>query len=427
MSVPEIEVHASVQSVGTQPLPGPLVRLLAAGAGLGAASLYYSQPLLAELGHEFPAGARWTGFVPTLTQLGYALGVLLLAPLGDRHDRRQIILVKSVVLVVGLVACAVAPTMGWMLASSLLVGVAATLAQDIVPTAAALAPDVQRGRTVGTVMTGLLLGILLSRVVSGLIAAYWSWRIVYLGSAGVIIGLAVLLRRQLPQMAPTTTLSYGALLRSLGTLWGRHGGLRRAVVAQGLLAFAFSAFWSTLALMLQDRYGLGSAVAGALGLAGAAGALAAPLAGRIADRHGSLPVTRYGTLFSVVAFASLALDAWLPTVLRMGALVLATVVFDFGVQASLIGHQTVVYGLEPQARSRLNAVFLTGLFLGMSLGSATGNLLFTYGGWLAVVALMTAAAVSALIVVTVPAISARWFASDGATVKQSASKGGAEA
>lgn len=167
-------------------IPAILMLLLAAGAGLGAATLYYAQPMLGVLGGEFQATPGAIGLVPTLTQLGYALGILLLAPLGDRFDRRYIILAKIAALTVALLTAATASTLGVLLAASLAIGLAATLAQDIVPAAATLAPDAQRGKMVGTVMTGLLLGILLSRVVSGWVAEQWGWRTMFVGAAASI-------------------------------------------------------------------------------------------------------------------------------------------------------------------------------------------------------------------------------------------------
>ncbi|MET0210670.1 MAG: MFS transporter, partial [Burkholderiaceae bacterium] len=236
---------------------------MAASAGLGAASLYYSQPILAPLADDLHATTGQIGAVPMLTQLGYAAGILLLTPLGDRFDRRRVILVKFVLLALTLLLCAVMPTYQPFLLTSALLGLTATLAQDVVPMAAALSPAAQRGRIVGQVMTGLLLGILLSRVMSGLIADLLGWRWVY-GLAAVALTVAGLASwRWLPSMPPATRTSYAALIGSLGSLWKAQPALRRAAFAQGLLAVAFSAFWSTLAVMLHDRFTLGSAVAGA--------------------------------------------------------------------------------------------------------------------------------------------------------------------
>ncbi|MBZ8140070.1 MFS transporter, partial [Rubrivivax gelatinosus] len=248
--------------------PAPPVVLMAAGAGFAVASIYYAQPLLAALGADLGAGAGGVGLVPTLTQFGYAAGLLLLAPLGDRSDRRTLIAFKAALLTLALLAAGLAPGLPALLAASLVIGLAATLAQDLVPAAAALAAPERRGATVGSVMTGLLMGILLSRVASGLLAAQFGWRSVFFAAALAVAAIGVALWRGLPHIAATTRLAYGALLASMVALWRRHGALRRAAYAQALLSVGFSAFWSTLALALQARHGLGAAAAGAFGLAG---------------------------------------------------------------------------------------------------------------------------------------------------------------
>lgn len=380
-------------------LPASLILLLATGAGLSVASLYYSQPMLGVLGADIHASDRMIGLVPTLTQLGYALGIMLLAPLGDRYDRRTIILIKAALLSLALLFSGLAPGISWLLATSLMIGLTATMAQDIIPAAATLAPDAQRGKTVGTVMTGLLLGILLSRVVSGFGAAQFGWRAVYVAAAIGVAMIAVAAWRGLPRFAPTTQLGYGALLGSMVDLWRRHGALRQAALAQGLLAVGFSAFWSTLAVMLHAApFHLGSAAAGAFGLAGAAGALAAPLAGRLADRRGPELVTRLGAGLAAVSFALMWLAPLLPPYLQIALIVASTIGFDFGVQATLVAHQTVVFGIDPGSRSRLNALLFTGMFIGMATGAALGSLMLAQWGWPGVVTLATVSAVGALAV-----------------------------
>jgi len=376
-----------------------LVLLLASGAGLAAATLYYCQPMLAVVGAELHATDKTVGLVPTFTQLGYALGILLLAPLGDRMDRKRIILAKAAVLTGALLAASVAPSMVWLLGASLLVGLSATLAQDIVPAAATLAPAEARGRVVGKVMTGLLLGILLSRVVSGYVAEHVGWRAMFVAAGGSTTLLAVAMARGLPRFAPTSTLSYGALLGSLWTLWKTEPALRRAATATGLLAVGFGAFWSTLAVMLSRApFHLGPASVGAFGLAGAAGALAAPLAGRVSDRRGPELVTRLGAGTAALSFASMALARWIPAGAQLPLIVVSAIGFDFGIQASLVAHQTVIYGLDPAARSRLNAVLMVGLFVGMSSGAALGGQALARYGWGGVVALCTLASLAALVV-----------------------------
>ncbi|EHP38185.1 major facilitator superfamily permease [Cupriavidus basilensis OR16] len=326
-------------------MPARLVLLLAAGAGLAVASLYYSQPMLGVLGPDIGASDGAVGLVPTLTQLGYALGILLLAPLGDRYDRRRIILAKAAVLSVALLASGAASGIGLLLATSLAIGLAATMAQDIVPAAATLAPESHRGKVVGTVMTGLLLGILLSRVISGFVAEHFGWRIMFVIAAASIALIGLVAARGLPRFKPTTHLAYSALLGSLGSLWRKHGALRRATLSQGLLSIGFSAFWSTLAVMLHGApFHLGSAAAGAFGLAGAAGALAAPLAGRLADRKGPELVTRLGAALTALSFAAMLFSPLLAPHARLWLIGASALGFDLGVQITLVAHQTIVYG-----------------------------------------------------------------------------------
>lgn len=380
-------------------LPRGLVLLLATGAGMSVASLYYSQPMLGVLAAQLHASSELAGWVPTLNQLGYALGIVLCAPLGDRYDRRKVILVKCALLSLALLAGALAPGMPSLLGASLAIGVIATVAQDFVPAAATLAPVEQRGRIVGTVMTGLLLGILLSRVGSGLISALWGWRAVYLAAALGMAAVGIASWRRLPRFQPSTSLSYGALLGSLAQLWKQHPALRRATLAQGALAIGFSAFWSTLALMLHGApFHMGSAVAGGFGLAGAAGAIAAPLAGRIADRRGPELVTRLGAALAAASFAAMALAWPLSAQAQLVLLVIGTVGFDLGVQAALVSHQTIVYGIDPGARSRLNALLFTGMFLGMASGAALGSLVLGRLGWPGVLAMATASSLLALVI-----------------------------
>ena len=399
---------ATLAKQSADTLPRPLMMLLASGAGFAVASLYYSQPMLGVLGADIGASDRAIGMVPMATQLGYALGILLLAPLGDRFDRRRIILIKAAVLTAALLLAGAAPGIGLLLVASLVIGLSATMAQDIVPAAATLAPEHHRGKVVGTVMTGLLMGILLSRVVSGVVAEYFGWRGMFIGAAVSIAAIGIASWRGLPRFKATTHLSYASLLGSLGKLVKRHPALRRAALAQGLLSVGFSAFWSTLAVMLHAApFHLGSAAAGAFGLAGAAGALAAPLAGRIADRKGPELVTRLGIGLTTLSFAVMALAPALSTHAQLILLALAAIGFDLGVQATLVAHQTIVFGIEPGARSRLNAVLFVGMFIGMAAGAALGSLLLAQSGWIGVIGLAAAVSLAALAVRMWPQRAAR--------------------
>ena len=366
---------------------GWVIFILALGAGFSVASIYYAQPLLPLMGANLHLSVEGMGLVPTLTQAGYALGILFLLPLGDRHDRRKLILMKSAALAVLLLLCSLTGQLSSLLIVSLLIGMAATMAQDIVPAAAILAPAGKQGKMVGTVMTGLLLGILLSRTVSGLVGALFGWRVMYQAAAVSMAMIGVVMWRVLPRSEIHSTLSYPQLMKSMAHLWKRYPALRRAAFAQGFLSIAFSAFWSTLAVMLLAHYQMGSAVAGGFGIAGAAGALAAPLAGGLADKFGAEKVTQMGAALVTVSFALMFLLPALPPHGQLILIAISAVGFDLGLQSSLVAHQNLVYGLEPQARGRLNALLFTGVFIGMSLGSVLGSKLYVLAGWSGVVTL----------------------------------------
>lgn len=377
---------------------GRVVFTLALGAGFSVAAIYYAQPLLPLLGRDLHLSVNQMGLVPTFTQVGYALGILFLLPLGDRYDRRRLILLKSAALALLLLACSLTGQLTSLLTVSLLLGMAATMAQDIVPAAAILAPDGKRGKMVGTVMTGLLLGILLSRTVSGFVGATFGWRTMYQLAAASIVLVGLLLWSVLPRFATHSTLSYPALMGSMARLWLRYPALRRAAFAQGFLSVAFSAFWSTLALMLLAKYQLGSAAAGAFGIAGAAGALAAPLAGGLADRVGPQRVTLLGAALVTLSFGLMFLLPLLSPHGQLALIAAAAVGFDLGLQSSLVAHQNLVYRLEPQARGRLNALLFTGVFIGMAMGSVLGSKLYEVASWQGVVLLAIAAGGAAVAV-----------------------------
>ncbi|HBM3147010.1 TPA: MFS transporter [Klebsiella oxytoca] len=366
---------------------GWVIFILALGAGFSVAAIYYAQPLLPLMGANLHLSVEGMGLVPTLTQAGYALGILFLLPLGDRHDRRKLILMKSAALAVLLLLCSLTGQLTSLLMVSLLIGMAATMAQDIVPAAAILAPAGKQGKMVGTVMTGLLLGILLSRTVSGLVGALFGWRVMYQAAAVSIALIGLLMWRVLPRFEIHSNLTYPQLIKSMAHLWKRYPALRRAAFAQGFLSIAFSAFWSTLAVMLLAHYQMGSAVAGGFGIAGAAGALAAPLAGGLADKFGAEKVTQMGAALVTVSFALMFLLPALPPHGQLILIAISAVGFDLGLQSSLVAHQNLVYGLKPQARGRLNALLFTGVFIGMSLGSVLGSKLYVIAGWSGVVTL----------------------------------------
>ncbi|RQH07760.1 MFS transporter [Paraburkholderia dinghuensis] len=376
MSVPDSAPAGDGQSLSS------LLILLAIIAGVSVASIYYNQPLLDDFRQTFPAGAAWIGAVPAATQLGYASGMLLLAPLGDRFDRRRLILLQIAGVCVALFVAATAPTLAVLIGASLAIGVLSTIAQQAVPFAAELAPPEARGHAVGTVMSGLLIGILLARTAAGFIGQYFGWRAVFGSTIVVLLGLAVVVVLKLPRSRPTSTLSYGKLLVSMWHLTVELRGLREAAATGAFLFGAFSMFWTVLTLLLAGApFHLGPQAAGLFGIVGAAGALVAPLAGRSADKRGARAIITFALVLVVLAFLIFSFSGK-----SLAGLAIGVIVLDVGVQAAQISNQSRIYALRPEARSRVNTVYLVAYFIGGAIGSAVGAATWHAFGWLGVCA-----------------------------------------
>ncbi|MFM0460351.1 MFS transporter [Paraburkholderia sediminicola] len=349
--------------------------VMAVACGVFVANIYYNQPILELLQQAFPRSPGLVNLVPTATQLGFACGLFFLVPLGDRIDRRKLILGQTALLIVALVCLAAAPNAWLLVIASAVVGIAGSVAQQVVPFAAELAEAKRRGQVVGTVMSGLLCGILLGRAVGGFTADHWGWRATFwLGAAMTAIVWVMLLVR-LPHSEPKTRHSYFRLMKSLIELWREEPSLRRATCIQAAMFGSFIGLWTILALRLHEAFGLGADVAGLMGIVGAAGILIAPLAGRVADRRGPHAVIGLGCLIMLLSYAVLGL--WGSLV----GLIVGIILLDFGEQSALISNQHVVYALRPEARSRLNTLFMSGMFVGGAAGSWGASLSWRLGGW----------------------------------------------
>ena len=344
--------------------------LLAVIAGTAVATIYYNQPMLGLIGRSFGGRTLAPTLIPTATLAGYALGIVFLVPLGDRHPRRWLITAQLACLSLACVLAALAPGLASLVAACVAIGLFATAAQHAVPMAAELAHDSLRGRTVGFVMTGLLLGIVLARTVSGIVGDQLGWRAIFWVAAlvgAVFTGLAA---RFLPPTRSTETHTYRQLLASLVTLTRRHATLRHSAIIQGCLFGAFNAFWTTLVFLLQKPpFGLGASAAGLFGLLAAGGALLAPLVGRGADRLGSGPLVSLGAALVTLAyvlFAALGQHS-------LRAIGVGVVLIDVGLNTAMIANQTRIYALEPGARGRLNTVFMVGPLQRRALGRGAGH------------------------------------------------------
>ncbi|CDG83134.1 major Facilitator Superfamily protein [Janthinobacterium agaricidamnosum NBRC 102515 = DSM 9628] len=354
-----------------------MLLILAIVAGVSIANIYYNQPLLDNIRLSFPHQDKWIGAVPGAGQIGFAIGMLMLAPLGDRLDRRRLILVQIVGLCLALIATAMASSLFMLIGAVFAIGVFASMAQQAGPFAAELAPATQRGHAIGTVMGGLLLGILLARTASGFVAEHFGWRAVFLAAVFPMITLAALVARYLPASHPTSTLTYPKLLASLWQLFLEFRLLREAALTGAALFAAFSLFWSILSLLLaHPPFNLGPAASGLFGIVAAAGAVTAPWAGKCSDRWGSrraisLAIGLVALSFVIFSFSGASL----------AGLVIGVIVLDVGLQVAQTPNQSRIFALAPAARSRLNTVYMICYFCGGALGSAVGIFAWQTFGW----------------------------------------------
>ena len=354
-----------------------IIFIIAVACGVAVANLYWAQPLLDSIAAAFNSNTTTAGLIVTVTQLGYAAGLVLLVPLGDILERRKLIVSVLLAAVVSLICAAISPSILVFLFASLAIGITSVVAQILVPYSATMAMDHERGKVVGQVMSGLLLGILLARTLSGFISEAFGWRYVFGIAAFMILALSFLLQRKLPANKTDIKLTYTGLLKSTWELVKSEPVLRKRAIYGALVFANFSVLWTSLTFLLaHPPYGFSDAVIGLFGLVGASGAMSANIAGRFADKGYTDKVTGIFLVSILIAFALMAMGENTLVYLIAGIIIL-----DLGVQGTHILNQSEIYKLRPEARSRLTTVYMTSFFIGGSIGSATSAAVYSYQGW----------------------------------------------
>ncbi len=371
-----------------------MVMLLASACGIVVANIYYAQPLIGLIGPQVGLGPHAASLIVSLTQLGYAAGLLLLVPLGDLVENRRLVVLTVACSIPPLLLTALAHTGLVMLVAAVLIGLTSVAVQMLVPLAAHLTPEHRRGRVVGNVMSGLLFGILLARPISSVIADVSSWRVVFFASAGVMLCTALLLAFTLPRRQPEGGQHYGTLLASVFALPFKLPLLRQRAAYQAAVFAGFSLFWTGVPLLLAQQFHYTQRGIALFALVGAAGALAAPIAGRMADRGFVTPGTIVAQLSVAAAFVLALVGSEVHSVV---VLALSGVLLDAGVQINLVFGQRAIYTLAPSIRSRLNGMFMAIFFLGGAAGSGLTSPLMTHFGWPGVCALGVTLPLAALV------------------------------
>jgi predicted MFS family arabinose efflux permease len=353
------------------------VWLMAATVGVVVANIYYAQPLLADIAHSFGLTVTRAGAVAMLSQAGTAMGMFLFVPLGDKFERRSLITLLMLGEFAALLLFAAAPNVACLAAASFAVGAFAANVHVVVPFAAHLASAEQRGRVVGTMVGGILFGVLLARTFSGSIGALFGWRAVYGIAAIAMLILAGVIWAQLPASRPEIAISWPDLMRSTLQLVRRHAALRESALLGAMCFSAFSAFWTTLIFLLESPvYHYGSAVAGFFGLVGAAGAACAPTFGHLASKHRPRITIRVALWLGMLSFILMGFFGK-----HFAGLIICVILMDLGIQIAHVANQTRIYAIDPSARSRLNMVYMFCYFVGGAAGSYLGAVCWHRAGW----------------------------------------------
>lgn len=359
-----------------------LVGLFSLSAGAIVANIYYAQPIIELIAPSIRLSPQGASLIVSLTQIGYALGLFFLVPLADLLENRRLLIVTALTAAASMLGAAFSATPGVFLLVSLLIGLSSVTVQMLIPLAAHLAPEASRGRVVGNIMSGLLLGILLARPLSSFLAQHFGWRAVFMFAAAMTLGTVGVIATTLPRRVPEHRSSYGQLIASLWHLFTRFAVLRERALYQGLLFGVFSLFWTSVPIELSQHYGLTQEQIGLFALVGALGAAAAPAAGRLADAGH----TRAASLFAMVVAAVSLLPGLIGGAHGVIWLGLTGVALDFAVQMNMVLGQRAVYALDAASRGRLNALYMTSIFVGGAAGSAVASPLHNAMGWTGIVA-----------------------------------------
>jgi predicted MFS family arabinose efflux permease len=344
--------------------------------GLVIANIYYNQPLLDDISHTFGVTSAKAGQVAMFTQVGYALGLFFIVPMADMLKRKRMMIIDFGFIIISLLCAALAPGINALLIASLFIGVSSIIPQLLIPMAAHLAKPSERGRKISFVQIGLLIGILLSRTLSGFIAEHWGWRSVFFVAAGLMVPMWVLVYRLLPEVEPTYKGSYKSLMLSIAGLIKENRHLRLAAL-RGASCFAcFSAFWSTIAFLLKDSFNLGSDIAGLFGLAGAFGALAVSNIGRLTDKRSPYKIATFTISALLLSFVIYYFSGY-----SMIGLIMGVILMDMGLQGTHLCNQTIIFANNPAARNRINTVYMVSYFGGGAVGTFLGTQLWYRYQW----------------------------------------------
>lgn len=365
-------------TVSPEPKLTPALRyLIPIGCGVVVANLYYCQPLLGEFARDFNISEDAASVINICSQLGYGLGLFFIVPLGDKIPRRKLLMAMHLLAAITLLGMALSTGIGGLYVFSVLIGIMTTACQVFIPLAAHLASDEERGKIIGMAMGGLLTGILLSRTLSGIVAEYWGWESMYYIAAGFMVIMTALIWKYIPSEKPGFTGPYGQLMRSLFDLFKTQPVIRESAWIGACLFGSISAFWATMAFFLEDPpfyYSL--SLIGLFGIIGAGGALISPYVGKVTDRSGPFKPMRWGLVLMLVGWLILFKGTW-----SIFMVIAGIILIDMGMQSTHIPNLSRNYSLLPEARTRLNTLYMTAFFIGGTLGSTMGSIAWNIGGW----------------------------------------------